>query len=321
MILELLQDNNVIYGSAAVAVVAILAANRKFIKRDVRSRRLRMLQERRAELRGDANRLNRRRQRSEMPVATMRRVVKRLELYKSQGVAQAQTVLMEAGWRSKDAMVIYLFASLVLPLCGAALGVLLFELPIWNSNAKMMKIVHFASPIALIYIGLKLPMWVAASRRSRRYRNIRRALSDTLDLMTICAEAGLTLNVAFDRVSRELGTAYPEMAEELALTAVEMGLLPEREKVFSNFTDRVRMAEIRGIVNVLVQTEKYGTPVAQALRVLSAEFREQRMLAAENKAAKLGPMMTVPMICFILPTMFIVVMSPAIIRVTRMMAK
>ena len=108
---------------------------------------------------------------------------------------------------------------------------------------------------------------------------------------------------------------YPEMADELSYTSIEMGLLPDRKKALKNLVYRVDMEELRGIVNVLLQTEKYGTPISQALRVLSDEFRTQRMLAAEQKAARLPALMTVPMIVFILPTLFIVVMTPAVIGV------
>jgi tight adherence protein C len=135
-----------------------------------------------------------------------------------------------------------------------------------------------------------------------------------LDLMTISAEAGLSLAAMLDRVSRELGISYPEMAEELTLTSMEIGFLPDRNQALLNLAKRCTLPEVRGIVSVLIQTEKYGTPIAQALRVLSAEFRQARMLRAEHKAAKLPAMMTIPMILFILPTLFIVIISPAIIK-------
>ncbi len=150
--------------------------------------------------------------------------------------------------------------------------------------------------------------------RGKRYGDMQKALSDTLDLLLICAEAGLSLAAALERVSRELGLAYPVMAEELGITSVELGFLPDRKKALQNLAERNDMQEIRGIVSVLIQTEKYGTPISQALRVLSAEFRTQRMLRAEQKAARLPAIMTEPMNVFILPTLLVIVLSPAIIK-------
>jgi len=170
------------------------------------------------------------------------------------------------------------------------------------------------------YFGLKFPGIMVVNKRNKRYYAIQKSLSDTLDLLMICAEAGLSLAAALDRVARELSTTYPEMAEELSLTSIELGFLPDRKKALTNFAERVDMPEVRGIAGVLVQTEKYGTPIAQALRALASEFREQRMLRAEQKAARLPAIMTVPMIIFILPTLFIVVLAPALIKLSRTMA-
>jgi tight adherence protein C len=155
---------------------------------------------------------------------------------------------------------------------------------------------------------------MAHNARTKRYAVIQKGLPDGLDLMMICAEAGLSLSASLDRVSRELNLPYPELAEELGTTSIELGFLPDRKKALTNLAERVNMQEVRGIVSVLIQTEKYGTPISQALRVLSAEFRTQRMLRAEQKAARLPAIMTVPMIVFILPTLFVVIIAPAVIK-------
>lgn len=244
----------------------------------------------------------------------MRRVVNRFHLMKGKQVAAMRGRLVEAGFRSKDAIVVYLFFTLILPFIFGALGIVLMQMNIWGEG-KLAKF-HIVAPIFMLYVGLKLPAWYVGRARKKRYAAIQKALADTLDLMTICAEAGLSLNMALERVSRELGMAYPEMAEEMALTALELGFLPERNKALMNLAERVQLPEIRGITSVLIQTEKYGTPIAQAMRVLSAEFREQRMLRAENKASRLPAIMTVPMICFILPTLFIIIIAPAAIMVS-----
>ena len=137
----------------------------------------------------------------------------------------------------------------------------------------------------------------------------------------ICAEAGLSLDTALNRVADEMAVSAPELADELALTSVELNFLPERRMALGNLAKRVDLPAIRGVVNTLIQTEKYGTPLAQSLRVLSAEFREQRMLKAEEKAARLPATLTVPMIMFILPTLFIVLVGPAMLGVYDQMSK
>jgi len=127
----------------------------------------------------------------------------------------------------------------------------------------------------------------------------------------ICAEAGLTVDAAFSRVAKELGRAYPELGEEFALTSIELGFLTERRQAFENLAYRVDLESVKGVVTTMIQTEKYGTPLASALRVLSAEFRNERMMRAEEKAARLPAIMTVPLILFILPCLFIVILGPA----------
>lgn len=309
-------DSFMIMAAAGAAGLAVFAVGSSFVERDASAKRLKMLKERRAELRGEMVKTRHHAKRPET-VTFMRQVVNKFQLLKSSQVAQVQKLLNEAGLRSKDAIVIFMFCQLVLPIVFGVIGVVLMNMDIWG-HGKWMKAKYIA-PLAMIYLGLKLPTIIAARRRKKRYLQIQKALADTLDLMTICAEAGLSLNMALERVSRELALAYPEMAEELALTSMELGFLPERNKALLNLTERVNIPEVRGIISVLIQTEKYGTPIAQALRVLSAEFREQRMLRAENKAARLPAIMTVPMICFILPTLFIVIIAPAAIKIMNTM--
>jgi tight adherence protein C len=148
----------------------------------------------------------------------------------------------------------------------------------------------------------------------KRRKLIQKGLPDTLDLLVICAEAGLALDAALIRVSREMERSAPEVADEFGLTAVELGFLPDRKQALKNLIKRVRLPSIRGVVNTLMQTEKYGTPLSQALRVLAAEYRSERMLKAEEKATKLPALLTVPLIVFIMPTLFIVLLGPAILR-------
>ena len=149
---------------------------------------------------------------------------------------------------------------------------------------------------------------------SKRWSKIRKGLPDALDLMVICAEAGLSLDATFTRVAREMRQAAPEVSDELDVTAIELGFLPRRRQALDNLGRRVDIPEMRSLTNALLQTEKYGTPLARALRVLAAEYRDQRLLRAEEKAARLPATMTVPMIIFILPTLFVVLIGPAVLR-------
>src|SRR4029079_3299813 len=146
---------------------------------------------------------------------------------------------------------------------------------------------------------------------TKRSKAIQKGLPDALDLLVICAEAGLTVDAAFSRVARELGKAYPELGDEFGLTAIELGFLNERRQAFENLATRVDLEAIRGVVTTMIQTEKYGPPWAAALRVLSAESRNERMMRAEKKPARLPAIMTIPLILFILPTLFIVILGPA----------
>ena len=260
-----------------------------------------------------------RRKKPEKPVHFMRAVVMRLQLLKKNRVGQTQSLLVEADLRSRDAIYVLTFFNLVLPI---VLGVAGFgAMQMLANPASKWHVFHYLWPILGAYAGLKLPVAYVARRRKKRYQQILKSLPDVLDLMTICAEAGLSLATALDRVSRELALPYPEMAEELGMTAVEMGFLPDRNKALYNLAERCGLQEVRGIVSVLVQTEKYGTPIAQALRVLSSEFRQSRMLRAEQKAARLPALMTVPMIIFVLPTLFIVIIAPAAVKLMDTLGK
>ena len=139
-------------------------------------------------------------------------------------------------------------------------------------------------------------------------------MPDGLDLLVICAESGLSHDASLDRVANEIGGASPALAEELSLTSIELGFLPDAARPCS-FNRRTNLPSIRGVANTLIQTEKYGTPLSQSLRVLANEFRDQRLLKAEEKAARLPATLTVPMILFILPVLFIVLIGPAVIKV------
>jgi tight adherence protein C len=252
------------------------------------------------------------------PVGLMRAAVTRLDLLRSKHAAEARLMLARAGIRSADAMVGYLFARLCLPsIFGIAVladGYLLHLMPIPPQFRLL-------PALAAVLFGFYAPKIYLTNAARKRAKQLQLALPDGLDLMVICAEAGLSLDSTLMRVSRELAASWPEFAEELAITAAELTFLPDRRLAFDNLNNRTDSDAIRAVVNTLQQTAKFGTPLAQSLRVLSVESRTARMTRAEEKAARLPAMLTVPMIVFILPTLFIVLLGPAVINVMDTFSK
>ena len=258
--------------------------------------------------------VNRRSPHRRTPVGLMREALARLNLLRSRRSAEARLMLARAGIRSQDAMVKYLFAQISLPFVFGALTLL-------YSNALLSS--QFASlpAIVAVLLGFYAPRIYLRNASDKRAKQLQLALPDGLDLMVICAEAGLSLDATLVRVSRELGNTWPELAEEFAITAAELTFLPERRMAFDNLNARTDSDGIRGVVNTLQQTAKFGTPLAQSLRVLAAEMRTARMTRAEEKAARLPALLTIPMMIFILPTLFIVLLGPAGIKVMDTFSK
>ncbi|HMF27663.1 MAG TPA: type II secretion system F family protein, partial [Candidatus Cybelea sp.] len=174
---------------------------------------------------------------------------------------------------------------------------------------------RWAAAFGTAMLGFFAPGVFIRNLITKRQKQLQLGLPDALDLLVICAEAGLSLDASLTRVSRELEPTWPEISEELGITAAELTFLPERRQAFENLNGRTNLATIRGVVNTLLQTAKFGTPLAQSLRVLAAEYREARITRAEEKAARLPAMLTVPMILFILPTLFIVLLGPAALNI------
>src|SRR4029453_7616409 len=220
-----------------------------------------------------------------------------LKMLQDEQVEKAQQKLMQAGIRSKDLAFVVIFARLVLPVVvGAAAIPWVYLLGGFSTYSSLNRYLFVAGTLILSY---KAPDIWLKNKVTKRSHAIRKGIPDALDLLVICAEAGLTVDAAFGRVARELGKAYPELGDEFGLTAIELGFLNERRQAFENLALRVDLEAVRGVVTTMIQTEKYGTPLASALRVLSAEFRNERMMRAEEKAARLPASMTVPLIRFI----------------------
>lgn len=292
------------------AFLSVVAVWQGLVRREGSGRRLRELAQRRQTLRDDYL-LSRKKRGTLLTTGFMRRTVDRLKLLRSSKSEAIQRKLAQAGWRSTDALVRYLFAKIALPFVFGGLAVLLFEV---KRLYGLPGIVNLAITLASVLVGSFLPDIFVKNGIIKRATQIRRGLPDALDLMVICAEAGLSLDALLKRVSEEFGRSCPELADELAITSLELGFLPDRRQALLNLMQRTDSRGIRGLVNSLLQSDKYGTPLAQSLRVLAAEFREERMLKAEEKAARLPALLTVPMIVFILPPLFIVLIGPAAIK-------
>ena len=299
---------------SGIAMLAVLAALYAVMTvRDPMAGRVKALNERREQLKAGivASNGKRRAKLNQKNETTdkMRSFLSSLKVLQDSQLKTAQLQLVQAGIRSKDLAVTVIFARMFLPLIiggGVIIAVYGFG---WKADWTPFK--RFML-IAVSLIGsYKAPDIFISNKAKKRTDAIRKGLPDALDLLVICAEAGLTVDSAFHRVARELGKAYPELGDEFALTAIELGFLTERRQAFENLAGRVNLDAVKGVVTTMIQTEKYGTPLASALRVLSAEFRNERMMRAEEKAARLPAIMTVPLILFILPVLFVVILGPA----------
>ena len=245
-------------------------------------------------------------------LSLMRKLVERLDLMKGDVAKETADKLARAGLRTKDAMVAFLFFKIALPFIGGAFGLIVINM-LANEEMPFFQRVLLAFVVAAV--SFFMPDIMIKNLAAKRQKLIQKGLPDALDLLVVCAQAGLSLDAAISRVAREIVFSSPVVGEELSLTALELGFLPDRRQALENLKDRTGVKEISSVVSTLVQSEKYGTPLAYALRVLANEFRRDRLMRAEEKAARLPAIMTLPLAFFILPVLFMVVIGPAIIQV------
>ena len=246
------------------------------------------------------------------PKAFMQNIVESLDLKKWLGEEEAKAMLVQAGYRGQGPQVTFLFFRMVAPI-GMFLFAAFYVFVLVDIGQPTM--MRLAVCVAAAYLGIKLPQLFLRNVITRRQLSIRRAFPDALDLLLICVESGMSIDAAFRRVSQEIGSQSVPLAEEFTLTTAELSYLQDRRMAFENLSARTGLEGVKAVSTALIQAERYGTPLAQALRVLAQEIRDQRMADAEKKAAALPPKLTVPMILFFLPVLFIVIMGPAAIRV------
>jgi tight adherence protein C len=245
-----------------------------------------------------------------------KQLVARFNLVKWVGVGDERARLAQAGYRSPGAVYAFLVARVGAPIFMLVFGAIYMLFILQGDHALVTRL---AGALVATYIGFKLPDIWCKNAANKRQLSIRRALPDALDLLVICVESGMSVEHAFKRVSEEIGTQSVALAEEMAITTAELSYLPTRRTPYENLAARTGVDGVRNITTVLIQGEKYGTPLGTALRVVSEESRHERLMAAEKKAAALPPQLTVPMILFFLPVLFAVILTPAIIQVSRIL--
>ena len=242
-------------------------------------------------------------------IGFMRSVADRLNLLRGAAADQTTRKLRQAGFISRDAAVVYVFIKLALPL---TLG---FVMILLTSITRLINVAdNLLAPVCIgaVLAGFILPELYIKNVGTKRRETLNYVLPEGLDLLTICVEAGLSIDAAFRRVSKEMQRSMPELAAEFEMTAIELTYLPDRQQALENLAERSASQAVAALVNALRQTEKYGTPLASSLRILSQEFRQTRASKAEEKGARMPALMTVPLMVFILPTLIAVLLAPAI---------
>jgi tight adherence protein C len=313
--LNLLFDKTFLATAAAaiLAFATIVTLGLPLVERDGLGQRLKSVSRRREELRAkhhsalNAKRVNLR----VAPSAMMKSTLDRFKLTNMLESEDTRDKLAQAGYRGQAPLVAFMFFRFVMP--GIVFLVALFYLFV---------VTHFGYPVmvkvsmalASALFGYYLPDLFISNMTARRRQSIMRAFPDALDLMLICVESGMSIESAFGKVAAEIGTQSVELAEELGLTTAELSYLPDRAQAFDNLARRCGHPGVKSVAIALNQAEKYGTPMGQALRVTAQENREMRMQSAEQKAASLPAKLTVPMIIFFLPCLFVVILGPAAMK-------
>ena len=247
------------------------------------------------------------------PLGFMRAVADRLNLLRGNAADQTTRKLRQAGYYARDASVVYVFVKLALPL---GLGFFMVILTSFVFDVPEDLVLPLC--VGGVLAGFVLPDAYLKNKATKRREILNYVLPEGLDLLTICVEAGLSIDAAFRRVSKEMQGSMPELATEFDMTAIELTYLPDRQQALENLAERSSSQAIAALVNALRQTEKYGTPLAGSLRILSQEFRQTRASKAEEKGARMPALMTVPLMVFILPTLITVLVAPAVLQVLEL---
>lgn len=299
--------------AAAYAVVSPMFAGEGLAKRmrAVASERERLRQRER-------DRLNRNEKVSlrQSPKQLVQRVVDHFNLGKWVAQEEAREKLVMAGYRGQAPYVTFLFFRLVMPIV-FLIGAILYVFVI--SNMQQPTPTKIGICLGATWFGMQAPMLFLKNAITKRQQSVKRAFPDALDLLLICIESGMSIEAAFRRVSQEIGSQSIALAEEFSLTTAELSYLQDRKTAYENLAKRTGTEGVKSVCLALQQSERYGTPLGHTLRVMAQENRDMRMNEAEKKAAALPPKLTVPMIVFFLPVLFVVILGPTGIKVTEYM--
>jgi len=303
--------------AAVAAVATVLTLAMPLVATDSLSKRMKAVAIEREKLRQrERERLARGEKISlrKSPKQYMRTIVEQFNLSKWVGQEEARALLVQAGYRGQAPYVTFLFFRLVMPTAMLIVSLFYVFVILELDQPATIKI---GVCLAATYFGMHLPTLFLKNKITRRQLSIRRAFPDALDLLLICVESGMSIEAGFRRVSGEIGSQSIPLAEELTLTTAELSYLQERRQAYENLAKRTNLEGVKSVCLALQQAERYGTPMAQTLRVMAQENRDMRMSEAEKKAAGLPPKLTVPMILFFLPVLFIVILGPAAIQVMQ----
>jgi tight adherence protein C len=240
---------------------------------------------------------------------TVKKVVEKFDLKKAFADDNTALKLARAGYRGPSAITTFVFLRFVVPLGITALALFYFVF-VFNKEGPLYLSLTYAVGVGIL--SSYLPILLLKNQTTKRQQSIRAAWSDALDLILLCVESGMSIEHAFQKVAQEIAMQSPELGEELTLTTAELSFLDKRSRAYDNLANRVPLDEVKSVATALIQSDKYGTSVGSSLRIMAEEGREMRMMAAEQKAAALPPKLTVPLILFFLPVLFIMIMAPAL---------
>jgi tight adherence protein C len=305
--------------TSAAAFFAVLGILLPLVQKNPYGSRLKAITARRNELTAAARkRLEKRptlRQQMSARVSLMKTVLERLNMRELMEQPALRRRMLQAGKRSNQAVVSFAFTQLALPVVlGAVAAIILFGSPAYAETAT---VVRLAIVFGAAVVGYYLPQIMLSNAIKKRQHALVMKLPDALDLMVICVESGMSVEAAFQKVSEEMVADGAELSEEWALTYTELAFLNDRRQALENLADRTGLPTVKSMVTALVQAERYGTPVGVSLRVVAQENRDTRMSRAEEKAASLPAKLTVPMVMFFLPVLFMVLIGPTIVGIMR----
>jgi tight adherence protein C len=321
MLKALVDPANIIVFLATIAAMAtVLALSFPFLQRDNLAGRLQSVAKRREELAAQqkARLTDQKRPRLRRSAkAYQQQIVDRLRLLDPTQSEALRDRLAQGGYRGQGPVITFTFFRFVGPIVLAIVSAIYVFLMLKSGMQVPTKL---AIVVGAATIGYLLPGIILSNKVQTRKQAITKSFPDTLDLMVICVEAGLSMEAAFNRVAREIADSATELSEEILLTTAELAFLPDRRQALENFAKRTGLPQVKALTTALVQSEKYGTPLSVALRVLARENRDARMSRAEKKAAALPAQLTVPMIAFFLPVIFVVLLGPAVLKTMAVIA-